>query len=57
MSHLSGCGLCLAGGRLAAMLGPLVFEGCLGVTTWRSGRTGNGNGRTVLTAVPRPRNA
>jgi hypothetical protein len=25
-----GCGVCLAGGRLAAMLGPLFFEGQLG---------------------------
>ena len=25
-----GCGICLAGGRLAAMLGPLFFEGHLG---------------------------
>ncbi|CAK9025102.1 Synaptic vesicle 2-related protein (SV2-related protein) [Durusdinium trenchii] len=32
-----GCGLCLAGGRLAAMLGPLVFEGITALTgTWLS---------------------
>ena len=36
LSHLReartlGCGLCLAMGRLAAMLGPLVFEGKLGL--------------------------
>eukprot|EP00913_Durusdinium_trenchii_P018838 g17701.t1 len=34
---LVGCGLCLAGGRLAAMLGPLVFEGITALTgTWLS---------------------
>lgn len=30
-----GCGVCLAGGRLAAMLGPLFFEGITALTgTW-----------------------
>jgi len=30
-----GCGICLAGGRLAAMLGPLFFEGITALTgTW-----------------------